>query len=155
MRVGLSNRTPSHGSLVTTYAYPENKDLDFRPPENVPEIRADYYAGKFLRDISNSENPNLPYRHYETSILVKSGASGGPVFCEGVVIGVNCRGWDFGNDDDALSSIIPVEAALDVEVAIHQLPEISWEHSQVPMHMRNSKLTLRQLVEFGHVLYNT
>lgn len=155
LRAILSGRIPNCGSLVTTYAYPENKHLDFRQSESARIIRSDYYDGKFLKEVINSEHPVLPYRHYETSILVKSGASGGPVFHDGAVIGVNCRGWDFGNDDDALSYIIPVEAALDIEVGAIQMPEISWEYSQVPTSMKNAKLTLRQLVQFGHVGYFT
>ncbi len=155
MRAKLSGRVPNRGSLVTTFAYPENEVLDFRHPDSTPTVRSDYYDGQFLKDVTDSELPKLPYRHYETSILVKSGASGGPVFHDGAVIGVNCSGWDFGSDNDALSYIIPVEAALDIEVGAMQVPEISWEYSQVPTSMRNSKLTLRQLVEFGHVLYAT
>ena len=155
MRTKLTGRVPKQGSLVTTYAYPENKVLDFEDPEAVPEIRSDYYDGDFLREVVESDHPEIPYRHYETSILIKSGASGGPVFCQGSVIGLNCRGWDFGSEDDALSYIVPVEFALGVIVGGMQLPERSWEYSQIPEAKRGTTLTLGQLVEFGHVLYTT
>jgi hypothetical protein len=155
MRARLSSRVPDPGSLVTTYAYPENEILDFRDPTNVPIVRSDYFDGQFLNEVNVSEHPELPYRHYETSILIKSGASGGPVFCNGFVIGVNCRGWDFGTDEDTLSYIVPVEAALDIEVSNLHFPEISWEYHQIPLSMRNSTLTVRQLIEFGHIEYTT
>lgn len=77
------------------------------------------------------------------------------MFCNGAVIGVNCRGWDFGTDEDALSYIVPVETALEVEVGALQLPEISWEYAQIPPSMKIFTLTVRQLIEFGHIEYAT
>ena len=155
MRVSLSGKVPEIGCLVTTYAYPENKVLDFRTEEESQEIHSDYYDGKFLKDVRDSEHPHLPYRHYETSILIKSGASGGPVFCNGEVIGINCRGWDFGTDDDTLSYIIPIEAGLDIELTKIQIPEISWEYSQIPPSERGKSMKLSKLIEYGHVVYAT
>jgi len=49
----------------------------------------------FCFSVVNYEIPSIKFPHYETTIKIKSGASGGPVFHNGKVIGVNCRGWDF------------------------------------------------------------
>src|SRR3990167_3066165 len=148
LRGNLSFTVPSVGDEVVTYAYPENKILDFRSESNVRKIFSDYYTGKFLKEVIDSDHPYLPYRHYETSILIKSGASGGPVFHEGKIIGVNCRGWDFGTDDDSLSYIVPVESALDIELSGLQIPPISWEYAQIPDELKSSNLTLRHLIAF-------
>jgi len=86
---------PQPGEKLVTFAYPENGVLDFTTVPKIVTIRADYYDGKFLRYVTESEHPFVRYLHFETSIRVRSGASGGPVFnSRGKVVGVNCRGWD-------------------------------------------------------------
>jgi hypothetical protein len=133
MRGVLSTEIPDKGEKLITYAYPENKVMDFTQPSNAPVIFSDYYDGAFLRYVKNSEHPHIPYPHFETSIKIKSGASGGPVFYRGRIIGVNCRGWDFGDaEDDHLSYVVPIKASLSLEVGCLQIPEISWEYKQIP-----------------------
>ena len=95
MRTPLTAKVPEPGSHVITYAYPENEVLDFTIAGRTPVIKGDYFEGQFLRSVINSEHPLMPYPYFETSIELKGGASGGPVFSNGRVIGVNCRGWDF------------------------------------------------------------
>jgi S1-C subfamily serine protease len=121
-------------------------------------IASDYYEGQFLRFVADSQNPFIPYPHYETSIELKSGASGGPVFdSRGRVIGVNCRGWDFGgaeHEGDKLSSIVPVIEVLNLRVDLLQLPLNSWEHSQIPPDRQGSTFIVKELVDFGHIAFN-
>lgn len=97
MRCELSIREPSEGEGLVTYAYPLNEVLDFTDKSNDPVISSDFYDGVFLRTLGSTDRPHIQFPHYETSIEIKSGASGGPVFSKGKVIGVNCRGWDFGD----------------------------------------------------------
>ena len=155
LRPILSAEVPSEGSAVVTYAYPENEILDFTHQENVPKVFSDYYAGQFLRYVPKPGNSLLPHAHYETSIEIRSGASGGPVFdAQGRIVGVNCRGWDFrGSEHEGtnLSSIVPIAESLAIEVSDLQLPEPSWEFDQIPVERRAEKLTVADLVRFGHV----
>ena len=110
-RVPLSSLIPQEGADLVTYAYPENEIMDFSDPDSSRIIKGNFYKGKLKRYVRNSEHPFIHYPHYETTINIKSGASGGPVFYNGRVIGVNCRGWDFGkniSEDENLSYVVPV-----------------------------------------------
>lgn len=152
MRGVLSTEIPEKGEKLITFAYPENKILDFTQHGNTPVISSDYYEGEFLRHVINSEHPYIPYPHFETSIKIRSGASGGPVFYRGRIIGVNCRGWDFGDtDDNHLSYVIPIEAGLLLKLGQLQVPEISWEYKQIPPNRRDTKLTVQELINYGHI----
>jgi hypothetical protein len=156
MRAKLTTTIPPTQSDLTTYAYPENTELDFRDKDTMPIVVSDYSAGLLLRHVTKSENPWIPYPHFETSIEVKSGASGGPVFDHrGRVIGVNCRGWDFRgaeHEGNHLSSIVPIEHLWSLEVPLLQLPPQSWEHDQIPQARRGAALSMRELADYGHLL---
>lgn len=150
----LSLEIPQVGADLFTFAYPENEILDFAQPESIPSIKADFYEGRFLKYVTDSEHTYIPYPHYETSIQIRNGASGGPVFANGRIIGVNCRGWDFGlaeDDPENLSYIIPIKELLPAEVKLVQLPEQSWEYKQIPDSQRNKALTVAELARLGHI----
>lgn len=151
----LSNIVPCIGGRVTTFGYPENEIMDFGDPDNIPIIECDYYEGKFLREVKDSNHPEIRYRHFETSILLKSGTSGGPIFYRKKIVGINCRGWDFGNDDDSLSYIVPLEKILEIHATPLYVPSFSWEFSKMPSSTTNKTLTVRQLVKYGHIDYVT
>jgi hypothetical protein len=156
LRAGLSVETPTPGAPLTTYAYPENKILDFTRDDADRTITADFFDGSFLRCVGPTENPFLPYPHLETTIEIRSGASGGPVFERGRVVGVNCRGWDFRggeHEGDNLSCVVPISAALPLEVKLDQLPPDSWEYAQIPESRRDRALTVRELGAYGHVQF--
>lgn len=153
-RARISTTPPEPNSWVATYAYPENEVMDFTKSELRNEVRGNFFTGKFLRNVEVSENPFIPYPHFETSIQLKSGASGGPVFDKrGRVIGVNCRGWDFGEnyEGEHLSSIVPVGYLMPMELAFLQIPPNSWEATQVPLDRRGKALTVAELVRYGHI----
>ena len=158
MRVILTTDVPSLDDAVITYAYPENKMLDFTNADADRVIAGDYFQGMFLRLLHESERPFMPYSHFETTIRLRGGASGGPVFdSTGRVIGINCRGWDFGEDEhegNDLSSIVPVSSALSLKCEPIQLPSSSWEASQIPEGFDLATLTIRDLAKFGHVLFD-
>ena len=155
-RAKLTTSVPAIGSKLVTFAYPENEVLEFSGDEP-PVIRGDRFEGVLLRNVTKSDHPYIPYPYLETSIEVRSGASGGPVFDDrGRVVGVNCRGWDFRgteHEDNPLSSIVPIGEAMPMEVPVVQLPSNSWEGSQVPAARRGKPLTLAELAAYGHVAF--
>jgi S1-C subfamily serine protease len=158
MRVKLTTELPSHGDSVITYAYPENEVLDFTTTDVVPMIAGNYFEGEFLRSVDKSEHPFMPYPYFETTIKLRGGASGGPVFdSTGRVIGINCRGWNFDgmeHEGNELSSMVPVSAALNLKCEPIQLPSLSWEARQIPEGFDVGMLTIRDLTKFGHILYD-
>jgi hypothetical protein len=153
LRAPLSALLPAEGTRLVTYAYPENRTLDFDDKRDVPTIRGDYFQGGFLRYVQQSEHPFLRFPYFETTVELRGGASGGPVFDElGRVIGVNCRGWDFRGSEfegDSLSYMVPVELFLDLEVDTFLVPPKSWEGAQLPA--GSSRHTVRNLGRLGHI----
>ena len=157
LRVRINPIIPLKGEKLVTYAFPENEEMDFTDKNNKRIIKGDFYSGKFLKFVDKSENPFIPYPYFETTIKIKSGASGGPVFHNNKVIGINCRGWDFGNDipdDDNLSSIVPISYLFPMKIKLIQLPEVSWEYKQLTEEQRNDGLTIEELIKARHIFMN-
>lgn len=154
LRVQLSSKIPEKDEELVTFAYPENEKMDFTC-DSKREVRSNFYRGKFIQYIENSENPSLKFSHFETTIKIKSGASGGPVFHNGKVIGVNCRGWDFLDEkkgEDSLSYIVPVSTILPMKIVLKQLPTISWEFEQLKNN-NIEEITVLDLIRTGHINY--
>jgi hypothetical protein len=155
LRCGLSFSRPGPGEDLLSYAYPENEPLDFRDESSRPTLRGDYTRGQFREQINSGERPYIPYPHYETSLEIRGGASGCPIFnASGRVVGIACRGWDFRggeHEGENLSSIIPVTQLLPIEVACARIPSDSWEYGQIPSLRRSNVLTLAEMVTYGHI----
>ena len=154
LRTQLSTEIPDDGAPVVTFAYPENDELDFRDEHASPTVVSDYYDGEFLEYVPASQNPAMPYPHLATTIAVRSGASGGPLFSEGRVVGINCRGWDFDgaeHENANLSYMVPVSEVLDLKVSLSHVPEASWEYQQIPDDRRGTEASLRELAGWGHI----
>lgn len=153
-RARLSSRVPQVGELLVTYAYPENAPLDFRDRSAEPLVRADYYDGTVTRHLDAGQRPRLPYFHIETSVNVRSGASGGPVFdSRGYIIGIASSGWDFGEaaDVEPLSSVTLVRDLTSLTVPLQLLPQDSWEARQLPAGESRRSWSVRQLAQYGHL----
>lgn len=151
--VGLVPAIPERNALIGTYAYPGNVSLDFRAGTPV-RIFSDLFQGRML-DVLGSQERFLRYEHFETSIDVRAGASGGPVFhSSGHACAVNCRGWDLGAEPgcDPLSSVVPIGPVLDLRVPIPYLPPGSFEENAVPPDRRGTQVTLRDLADWGHLV---
>ena len=113
----LSTDVPPVGSQLVTYVYPESRfDLN----KSGPMMQSATLSGVVKRVASAWDHPDIRYPHYETSMLIPSGASGGPVFDErGRVVGISCRGVDFGEDpgpEGEHSYVIPVACLLAVRL---------------------------------------
>jgi len=155
LRVNISSTIPQIGDKVVTYAFPENEAMNFKDKKNIRIIKSDFYEGSFLRFVKKSENPYIPYPHFETNIKLKNGASGGPVFHNGNVIGVNCRSMEFLAENDTekeyLTYIVPITVIFSMKIKLLQLPEISWEFNQLTDEQRKSDLSIEQLIQAQHI----
>jgi hypothetical protein len=156
LRPRLSAEFPLAGEPLVTYAYPENEVLDFTREGQIPEIHGDYFQGGFLRYVSDPEHPALKFPYFESTVEVRSGASGGPVFdSHGRIVGITCRGWDFrGGEHEGkhLSYLVPVSQLLDLEIDPFMVPPGSWEAQQIPSGRAGQPLTIRDLARYQHVL---
>lgn len=152
-RIALLTSVPSRGSSIATYAYPDNHGVDFSAPDRVGRVFADAFHGEVLELVGPQER-FFRYPHLETTIEIRGGASGGPVFGQdGHAFAVNCRGWDLGADDDSepLSSIVPVSLILDLGFPYPLIPSGAWEERVVPIGRRGKPVTLRDLATWGHI----
>ena len=126
-RARLSTRRPGVGEPLVTYAYPENALLDFNDPPARREVHSDYYSGHVVEPVGAGERPFIPYPHLETSIEIRSGASGGPVFShDGCIVGIASRGWDFKGgeeEQEPLSSVVLIEDLLHLGLTSWRFPQ--------------------------------
>ena len=154
-RVRLSFVRPAANERLLTYAYPENEVMKFGDAANPPILRANWFTGSFTRQVLPSEHPYIPHPYYETSVEIRSGASGSAIFnSAGDVVAIACRGWDFGGAEhqgDHLSSVVPVTQLLPIVAGCARVPNPSWEHRQIPESRVGAILTLAELVAYGHV----
>jgi hypothetical protein len=88
----FTTEIPPLGSVVGTYVYPES-DWVFSQGEAGAFV-ASYYAGEMLGHSDQARDRTLvTWPHFTTSITLKGGASGGPVFDErGRVFGIHSVG---------------------------------------------------------------
>lgn len=155
-RCGFISIAPlSPGEPLTTYGYPENATLDFNL--GTPQlIKGDYFQGYFSRLAGEAEHPFLRFPHFESTVEIRSGASGGPVFnSRGSIVAINCSGWDFRGgpfDGDNLSYLIPIAYVLNLEVDTTMVDPKSWEASQMPPDRIGKSCRLTDLARWGHLL---
>lgn len=152
-RIALVTEIPRPGTRLATYAFPDNSRVDFSEPERSGRVFADAFEGNVLEVVS-PQGGFLRYTHLNTSIEIRGGASGGPVFGpNGHVYAVNCRGWDLASDEavEPLSSVVPVSLILDLRFAYPYIPAGSAEEQAVPAERRGGQVTLRELAAWGHI----
>lgn len=152
----LRKRKPKRGDFLITYAYPDNEPLDFRSGDRSKPLplHADFYSGRYRRFLKEGE---FRAGHFEMSIKIKSGASGGPVFdAESGVCGVAVRGWDLSSEDfdgDDLSYAVPITECMDLGLTNLRVPEHWWERKRMAHRATDQKITVRDLVIMGHALF--
>lgn len=104
---------PPVGAEVSTYAHPQTSVVNGGSGPKV-FIAAKDFAGKVVEHYSPiRDRIRMPYRCFQTSINVYGGASGGPVFYEGTVVGVNTSSFDGCAD---CSFITPIGYIFDLAV---------------------------------------
>ena len=150
----LSIEAPRPGSDFVTYAFPENRVLDFADATSPPILSADVYAGKFLADVPANAQPFIPYPHLERAsllapvqtILMYSIAVRLSAFRLGVGVSSPDATWD------PLSSVLPESASFSPSKSgCAQVPTASWEYGRIPQNRRGQVLTFAELLAYGPI----
>ncbi len=105
----LSNSEPVIGEQLATYGYPNS-----RMNVNEFHFNADFFLGNCIQYKSEG-SPMLRNPCYQTSIHIKSGSSGGPVFDkEGHVFAICSTGYDLIEGEDNISFITPIQPSFNL-----------------------------------------
>ena len=117
-RVKLTTDVPAVGSKISTVAFPGTR-VQNEPPSIYFDIDYSQHPGE-IHEVyeSGRDSVMLPFPCCQTSMKIKSGASGGPVFDDqGRVFAVNSTGFHNHNEDDQdISYISPIGLALGLPI---------------------------------------
>ena len=122
-----------NGDKIYTSAYPNtiSEDLD----DSATEFTFTRISSKGTVEDFHEKGPGiLQNRCYQTTMEIKSGASGGPVFKDGYIVGINSSGYDFIEDETPLSFITPIDYILDMTVS-----------------EKGKSVSIRDLIRSGHI----
>lgn len=107
----LTETIPVIDEQLSTYAYPNSKSYD-----SEIHFNADFFLGNFKEYYPDGFS-FLKHPCYRTSILIKGGASGGPVFNNsGQVFAVNSTGYDLGEGEESISFVTPISPSFNLEL---------------------------------------
>lgn len=120
----LTISVQSNGSTCVTYAYPKT-DIQQVSSTQVLNFKPDFYDGRIVQHQPQGRDKIvLPGPCYQTSMVIRGGASGGPVIGKsGRVFAINSTGYD-GADDISFVSRID-------EIVNLMIPSINLPNGQV------------------------
>lgn len=119
----LSWPVPTNGSVVATYAFPDHAVTD-----NGTRFRfsPDAYAGRVEESGEFRDQKIIPFPFLQVNCRMHGGASGGPIICNGYVVGINCTeyagsGPAYGTQSSCLAAAFLDGVALPGEVMPRQV----------------------------------
>ncbi|WP_298545901.1 serine protease [uncultured Aquimarina sp.] len=103
----LTDRFPELNEQLGTFGYPDTQTIP--QPESIKmDFISDFYLGKYVEFHKNGIGL-LKNSCFQTTIKMKSGSSGGPVFNKnGTVIGICSTGYDVTDGGDDISFATPL-----------------------------------------------
>lgn len=118
----LKRKSIAVNDEIFTYGYPETKIENMDEKTQIASFSPDYFHGKV---VSIDERDDTFFRGtcIQTTVLVKSGASGGPAFDQnGYVLGVNTSGYDLEKEGDIpISFLTPIKYAYEIQVPYNSI----------------------------------
>jgi S1-C subfamily serine protease len=121
------------GDEIYTYSFPNTSREDFDDESTEFTFNGTFSYGKII-DFHENGSPVVRNRCFQTNMKIDSGASGGPVFKKGYIIGVNSSSFTLSEDDEPISFVTPIDYILDLIIK------------------ENSKeYTIRDLIKSGHI----
>ncbi|CAA9200473.1 trypsin-like serine protease [Flavobacterium collinsii] len=118
---------------IYTLAFPNTEREDLNESEVEFTFTRRFSEGKII-DFHEDGSPVVRNRCYQTNMKVDSGASGGPVFKNSFIVGVNSSGYSLAEDEEPISFITPIDFILNLEVK-----------------EKNKMITVKELVEKGYI----
>lgn len=105
----LTDKQPVMNEQLATYGYPDSRLDEFEL-----HFIAEFYLGN-CREYHPEGFSILKNPCFQTTIHIKSGASGGPVFDkEGRVFAICSTGFEFGDDGENVSFVTPILPSLNL-----------------------------------------
>jgi S1-C subfamily serine protease len=104
-----------NGDEIYTYSYPNTLSEDLVDNAKEFTFTGTFSKGKVI-DYHENGSPVVRNRCYQTNMKIDSGASGGPVFKKGYIVGVNSSSFSLSDDDEPISFITPIDYILDLIV---------------------------------------
>lgn len=118
---------------IYTLAFPNTEREDLNESEVEFTFTRRFSEGKII-DFHQDGSPVVRNRCYQTNMKVDSGASGGPVFKNSFIVGVNSSGYSLAEDEEPISFITPIDYILDLKVK-----------------EKDKMITVKELVEKGYI----
>lgn len=118
---------------IYTFAYPNTESEDLNEIEIEFTFTSRLSKGQII-DYHKEGSPVVRNRCYQTNMRVDSGASGGPVFKNGFIVGVNSSGFTLTDDEEPISFITPIDYILDLNVKEN-----------------NTLISVRELIQNGYI----
>ena len=107
----------NNGDEVNTYAFPNTISDEFNDELNSIEFTfTGVYSKGNVIDFHEEGSPVVRNRCYQTNMHFESGASGGPVFRKGHIVGVNSSAMTLLEGEEPISFITPIDYILDLNV---------------------------------------
>lgn len=137
----LTTRRPRVGEIAAVFAYPTTREWLDNGGEFAIDLRTNWQFGhveEYLPD--GRDRTFLPHACYRTSVVIESGASGGPVAdTHGRVFGICSTGYDLDADAEPVSFVSPVQ----------QLGPCSIDGVRLPDGSELDRITVTELVDRG------
>lgn len=105
----------TNGDEIITFAYPNTKQVELDLKSTEFTFTGKISKGKVV-DFHEKGTSVLRNRCYQTTLNIKSGASGGPVLKGGYIVGVNSSSFDLPDNEEPISFITPIDYILDLSV---------------------------------------
>ena len=112
----LSFKSLENGTQLMGFGYPRANEI------TNANLTTFEFRGRWADGIVEDFHPDglskLKNKCYQTNMVIDSGCSGGPVFKDGWVVGINSTSFDVSGDDTPVSFITPVEYSLGLQLPI-------------------------------------
>lgn len=128
----ISLKPPVLNEQVKTFAYPD-MTID---EEQIGAFPGDWYEG-IIQEFLPQGTAWLKDECFQTNMLIKSGASGGPVLRGNRIIGVNSSSMSLADGEEPISFITPITKIFDLKLKDSD----------------GKVVTVKQLMETGHMAF--
>jgi hypothetical protein len=118
---------------IYTYSFPNTTSIVLNEEDEEFTFIGTYSKGKII-DFHENGSAHLKSRCFQTNMKMDGGASGGPVFKKGYIVGINSSSFNLSPEEEPISFITPIDYILDLTVIEN-----------------GKKITVKQLIEGGYI----